>query len=273
MNTPFKNTKRLILLILVALIFFVAIFAGFLTPQDPYASSFLDASQPPSAEHWCGTDSLGRDIFSRIIMGTQTSVLAALVLILSSVTIGVVVGLFAGFYGGKVDMVIMRVVDTMLSFPDLILALAIIGIFGMGLLSAMGAIIAVSWSKYARLSRSLVMKVKSSEYLVAAMTNGTSRAKTLFIHILPNIIPTIFVNGAMDIGGMILTLASLSFLGVGITPPTPEWGYMLNEGRGAFLTQPWLVFCPGAAILIVVIIFNLFGDSMRDAFDTRGKQS
>ena len=269
MISRLKNIKTITILSLVALVFFVAIFAQYLTPQDPYYTDFFRANMLPSKEHICGTDSLGRDIFSRIILGTQASVLTALALIVITVVIGVTLGMIAGYHGGKVDMVIMRIVDTMLSFPDLVLALAIIGIVGVGLLPAMGAIIAVSWAKYARLTRSLVMKIKTSNYLVAAITNGTKSSKIITSHILPNIIQQIFVTAALDIGNMILTLASLSFLGFGIVPPTPEWGYMLNEGRGAFLTAPWLIYFPGAAILSVVIIFNLFGDTIRDVFDTR----
>ena len=269
MISKFKSLRMIIILSLVGIVFFVAFFAPFLTPQDPYYSDLFRANQSPSAEHIAGTDSLGRDIFSRLILGTRASVLTALALIIITAIVGVTLGMIAGYYGGKIDTLIMRAVDTMLSFPDLILALAIIGIVGIGLIPAMGAIIAVSWAKYARLTRSLVMKTKTSTFLVAATTNGTKKRKIIFSHILPNIIPQIFVTAALDLGGMILTLASLSFLGFGILPPTPEWGYMLNEGRTSFLTAPWLIFYPGSAILTVVIIFNLFGDAMRDVFDTR----
>ena len=264
-----KKVKFILVISLVCLVFFVAIFAQFLTPQDPYYTDFTQSNMAPSEEHWCGTDSLGRDIFSRLILGTQTSVLAALSLVLITTVGGLLVGMVAGYFGGKVDIVLMRIVDTMLSFPDLVIALAIIGIVGIGLIPTMGAIIAVKWAKYARLTRSLVMKIKTQDFLVAALTNGTKRRKIVFSHILPNIIPQIFVTASLEIGAMILMISSLSFLGFGVLPPTPEWGYMLNEGRSSFLTSPWLIYYPGAAILIVVIIFNLFGDSMRDVFDTR----
>lgn len=262
-----KNIKMIILLVLVSLVFLVAFFAPFLTPQDPYYTDLINANQPPSAEHFCGTDSLGRDLFSRLILGTQTSVLAALTLILATTIVGVIIGMVAGYFGKQVDTVLMRIVDTLLSFPDLIIALAIIGIVGNGLLPAMGAVLAVKWAKYARLTRSLVMKIKTADFLVAAITNGTKRHTILFSHILPNIVPQIFVTASLDIGSMILTLSSLSFLGFGILPPTPEWGYMLNEARSAFLVAPYLIIAPAITILVVVIIFNLFGDSMRDVFD------
>ncbi|MGL6261174.1 nickel transporter permease [Vibrio sp. WXL103] len=269
MINKLKNAKTITILVMVGLVFFVAVFAPFLTPQDPYYTDFTRSNTAPSAEHWAGTDSLGRDIFSRLILGTQASVLSALALIILTTTVGVCLGMFAGYNGGRVDTFIMRIVDTMLSFPDLVLALAIIGIFGTGLLPAMVAIFAVKWAKYARLTRSLVMKIKTQNYLIAAITNGTKPHKIVFSHVFPNIIPQIFVAASLDIGSMILLLSSLSFLGFGILPPTPEWGYMLSEARGSFLTAPHLIFAPGVTMLIVVIIFNLFGDSMRDVFDTK----
>lgn len=265
----FKKIQTGIVLLLVAGVLFVAIFAAQLTPQDPYETNFIIANQAPSSAHWCGTDSLGRDIFSRLILGTQTSVLAALAMIVITTVLGLLAGMFAGYIGGKVDAVLMRIVDTTLSFPDFVIALAIIGMVGSGLLPAMCAIVGVKWAKYARLSRSLVMKIKTQGFITAAITNGTKRHKILLSHMLPNILPQIFVNASLDIGSMILMLSSLSFLGFGVLPPTPEWGYMLNEARSSFLTSPYLLWGPGAAIFLVVMIFNLFGDCMRDVFDTR----
>ena len=264
-----KNIKIITVITLVIAVIFVAIFAQFLTPQDPYYTDFVRSNMPPNSENWLGTDSLGRDVFSRLILGTQASVLTSIALVLITTVLGLILGMTAGYFGGKVDVIIMRVVDTMLSFPDLILALAIVGVFGNGLIPTMGAIIAVKWAKCARLSRSLVMKIKTQGFLTCAITNGTKHTKIIFSHILPNIIPQIFVSASLEIGSMILMLSSLSFLGFGILPPTPEWGYMLNEARADFLTAPYLIFAPGITILIVVIIFNLFGDSMRDVFDVR----
>lgn len=265
-----KTPKMMVVLFLVTAVIFVAFFAEHLTPQDPYHTDFFIANSPPSAEHWCGTDSLGRDIFSRLILGTQTSVFSALILIVVTTLLGVVLGMIAGYYGGKIDLILMRIVDTSLSFPDLVIALAIIGLVGNGLIPAMFAIVAVKWAKYARLTRSLVMKIRTEGFLIAAITNGTKGRKIIFSHILPNILPQIFVTASLDIGSIILMISSLSFLGFGILPPTPEWGYMLNEARSAFLTSPYLLYGPGGTIFIVVVVFNLFGDSMRDLFDTRG---
>lgn len=269
--TTFQKLKLVIVLLLVALLLFVAFFAPKLTPQDPYETNFIYANQGPSQDHWCGTDALGRDIFSRLILGTQTSVIAALILILVTTVSGVLIGMVAGYFGGKLDTFLMRIVDTTLSFPDFVIALAIIGLVGTGLVPAMCAVVGVKWAKYARLTRSLVMKVKTQGFITAAVTNGTKKHKILFSHILPNILPQIFVTASLDIGSMILMLSSLSFLGFGILPPTPEWGYMLNEARGSFLTSPYLLWGPGAAIFIAVVIFNLFGDSMRDVFDTKSQ--
>ncbi len=264
-----KKAKHILVFFLVLTVSFLALCPEQFAPQDPYETSFIQANQPPSKEHYCGTDSLGRDIFSRLIVGTQTSVLAALVLVVVTSVSGVLVGLVSGYFGGKIDLVCMRIVDTTLSFPDFIIALAIIGMVGNGLIPAMCAILGVKWAKYARLTRSLVMKIKTQGFIVAAITNGTKEHKILVSHLLPNILPQIFVSASLDIGSMILMLSSLSFLGFGVQPPTPEWGYMLNEGRSSFLTSPYLLWGPGTAIFLAVMIFNLFGESIRELFDTK----
>lgn len=267
--TKLKKIKLFTVLLLVGMVLFVAFFPYQLTPQDPFETNFIYANEPPSKDHWCGTDALGRDILSRLILGTRTSVLSALLLTVVTTISGVLVGMVAGYFGGKIDVVLMRIVDTTLSFPDFVIALAIIGLVGSGLFPAMCAVVGVKWAKYARLTRSLVMKIKTQNFIMAAKTNGTKRHKILFFHILPNVVPQIFVTATLDIGSMILMISSLSFLGFGVLPPTPEWGYMLNEARSSFLTSPYLLWGPGGAIFIVVVIFNLFGDCMRDVFDTR----
>lgn len=266
--TKIKKIQTVIVLFMVFSVLFVAFFAKELTPQDPYETNFFIANEAPSQEHWCGTDALGRDIFSRLILGTQTSVLSALALIVITTVAGVLVGMVAGYFGGRIDIVLMRIVDTTLSFPDFVIALAIIGIMGSGLIPAMCAVIGVKWAKYARLTRSLVLKVKTRDFITAAITNGSKGHKIICTHIFPNILPQVFVTACLDVGSMILMLSSLSFLGFGVLPPTPEWGYMLNEARSSFLTSPYLIWGPGTAIFIVVVIFNLFGDCMRDIFDS-----
>lgn len=264
-----KNKMYYTLLTLVILVFLIAIFAPYITPYDPYQADFYNTGLKPSLKHLFGTDELGRDLFSRVILGARTTVFSALIIIIVSSVIGVSLGLIAGFYGKVIDAVIMRFVDVMLSFPNLIIALAIIGIVGMGILPAIISIIAVSWAQYARVTRSLVLKIKTADYVTAAKTNGTKQINIILRHILPNVMPQIIVTAMLDIGGMILMLSALSFLGFGIQPPTPEWGYMLSEGRKAFLSSPWLLYAPGLAILITVIIFNLYGDLLRDKLDTK----
>ena len=252
---------------LVLVIAGLAVLAPWLAPYDPYDAVMRQSLQAPSAEHLLGTDKLGRDCLSRILYGTRTSLLMTLSLVVIISVIGTFVGVVAGYSGGKVDTVLMRIVDMMLAFPGIVLAIAIAGMLGGNILNTILALAAVSWTKYARLGRSLTLKLRERDFIAAAVTNGTRPLYILWRHILPNILPTIVVTAAMDIGTMIMELAGLSFLGFGAQPPTPEWGLMLNEGRQHIQTAPWLMIYPGAAILAVVAIFNLWGDSLRDIMD------
>lgn len=252
---------------LVLVIAGLAVLAPWLAPYDPYDAVMRQSLQAPSAEHLFGTDKLGRDCLSRILYGTRTSLLMTLSLVVIISVIGTFVGVVAGYSGGKVDTVLMRIVDMMLAFPGIVLAIAIAGMMGGNILNTILALAAVSWTKYARLGRSLTLKLRERDFIAAAVTNGTRPLHILWRHILPNILPTIVVTAAMDIGTMIMELAGLSFLGFGAQPPTPEWGLMLNEGRQHIQTAPWLMIYPGAAILAVVAIFNLWGDSLRDIMD------
>ena len=253
--------------ILVLLIILVAVFAKVIAPYSPTEASLRDAFQPPSAAHKFGTDFMGRDLFSRIIYGTRASLSSALILVAAAMVIGGLLGIIAGFAGGVVDAVIMRVCDTMLSFPDLILAIAIAGILGPSFVNAIIAILAVSWTKYARLARSMVLKIKQRDYIAAARTTGSRARHILFTYMVPNALPTLLTTAVLDIGTTILGISGLSFLGFGIQPPTPEWGYMLSEGRSYMQTYPWLMIFPGLAIFITVVAFNLLGDSVRDVLD------
>ena len=255
--------------VLVIAVFSVAVLAPVIATHDPYASPLAEAFQAPGGEHLFGTDAMGRDVFSRVIYGTRTSVFSVLILVAVIFTAGTFLGMIAGYFGGKIDAVIMRIADMMISFPDLILAIAIAGILGPSLVNAIIAIAAVSWTKYARLARSLVLKIKKRTYILAAQVNGSSHAHILYRYMLPNALPTLIITAATDIGTMMLSLASLSFMGFGVTPPTPEWGYMLSEGRTHILTCPWLLFYPAAAVFLVVVIFNLWGDSLRDIVDPK----
>lgn len=255
--------------LLVALVVLTAIFAPYLAPQDPMDGNMKNVLQTPSAEHLLGTDKLGRDTLSRIICGTQVSLFMTLCLVALIAAVGVVVGTAAGYFGGKTEAVLMRFADMMLSFPGVVLAIAIAGILGGSILNTIFALLVVSWAKYARLVRSLVIKLRSNDFIIAARVNGTKTTNILLRHILPNILPMVVITGAMDIGTMMMEIAGLSFLGFGAQPPTPEWGLMLNEGRQYIQTAPWLMLYPGMAIFIVVAIFNLWGDSLRDVLDPR----
>ncbi len=255
--------------VLVILVLLVAVFAPYLAPQDPMEGNMKNVLQTPSAEHLLGTDKLGRDTLSRIICGTQVSLFMTICLVILMALVGVIVGVLSGFFGGRVEMVLMRFADMMLAFPGVVLAIAIAGILGGSVINTILALLAVSWAKYARLVRSLVIKLRHSDFIAAARVNGTRTRDILWRHILPNIMPMVVITGAMDIGTMMMEIAGLSFLGFGAQPPTPEWGLMLNEGRQYIQTAPWLMMYPGLAIFIVVAIFNLWGDSLRDVLDPR----
>lgn len=252
---------------LVLLILSFAVFAPWLVPYDPFDAVMRQSLQAPSDDHLFGTDKLGRDCLSRIIYGARTSLMMTLSLVAIITAVGTSIGVVAGYMGGKVDTVLMRIVDMMLAFPGIVLAIAIAGMLGGNIVNAILALAAVSWTKYARLGRSLTLKLRQRDFIDAAVTGGSRPFHILWRHILPNILPTIVVTAAMDIGTMIMELAGLSFLGFGAQPPTPEWGLMLNEGRQHIQTAPWLMLYPGAAILMVVTIFNLWGDSLRDIMD------
>ena len=262
-----ENAKFYFWLSIVIVLLGIAVMAPFIAPYDPLEAVFSRALQPPCKEHWFGTDVLGRDLFSRVIYGLRTSVGSSLVLLAGISIVGTALGVVAGYCGGWVDALIMRVADTMIAFPDLILAIAIAGILGSNLINAMLAIAVVSWTKYARLSRSLVLKIKDKDYIAAAKTVGTKNGVLILHYYIPNIMPTMMITATTDVGTIMLSLASLSFLGFGIQPPTPEWGFMLSEGRNYLQSAPWLLIYPGFTIFIVVSAFNLLGDSLRDMLD------
>ena len=260
----FKENKQFTLFFILGLVVIgVAIFAPQLAPYDPLNAVMTESLQEPSSAHPFGTDKLGRDLLSRVIFGTRTSLIMTLCLVAVIFVIGTFLGVIAGYFGGVVDAVIMRIADMMISFP------AIAGMLGPNLVNAVISIAAVSWTKYARLARSMVLKVKKSLYIEAAVVNGTKTWKILLVHVLPNMVTQMVVTAAADIGTMMLELASLSFLGFGATAPTPEWGLMLNEGRTYMAKAPWLMIYPGIAIVICVVVFNMLGDSIRDVLDPR----
>ncbi|MCI8416296.1 MAG: ABC transporter permease [Lachnospiraceae bacterium] len=258
-----------IFLVLALGVVAVAVFAPVIAPQDPYEAILANAVQPPGREHWFGTDKMGRDLFSRVLYGTRTSLAASLALVAIVMAVGTLLGLLAGYFGGLVDGVIMRLSDMMISFPGMVLAIAVAGILGANMTNAVIALSLVSWSKYARLSRSLALKIKSRDYMAAARLTGSKTSHILWSYLLPNALPTMLVTGATDIGSMMLEIAGLSFLGFGAQAPTAEWGLMLNEGRAYMTAAPWLMVFPGLAIFMTVVVFNLLGDSLRDVLDPR----
>ena len=269
----FLAHKQFTLFFILALVIVgVAVFAPWVAPKDPLEAVMLDSLKAPCAEYPLGADKLGRDLLSRVIYGTRTSLVSTLILVATIFVVGTLLGIIAGYFGGWIDQVIMRIADMMISFPGLVLAIAIAGMLGPNLVNAVISIAAVSWTKYARLARSMVLKVKKSLYIEAAVVNGTKAWKILLVHILPNMVTQMVVTAAADIGTMMLELASLSFLGFGATAPTPEWGLMLNEGRTYMAKAPWLMIYPGIAIVICVVVFNMLGDSIRDVLDPRQDQ-
>lgn len=264
-NRAFAVTSVLVLVLIA-----IAFAAPVLAPYDPTHAAMKDAFLEPGAQHLFGTDKLGRDCFSRVLYGARASLTGVLVLVASVFVVGTTMGVVSGYFGGKVDMGIMRISDMMISFPGMILAIAIAGIMGGSLVNAVFALTIVSWTKYARLSRSMVLKVKRRDFVEAAIVNGGTSPHILWVHILPNILPMMVITAAADIGALMMELAGLSFLGFGSQPPAPEWGLMLNEGRQQLQTAPWLMFFPGLAIFVTVVVFNLWGDNLRDVLDPRG---
>ena len=267
----FKKYKQFsVFLVLALLIILAAVFAPIVSGGvDPLKGSLADAMLPPCKEHIFGTDKMGRDIYARVIYGARASLTSTFGVVALIFLVGSTLGIIAGYFGCWIDAVIMRIADMMLAFPGLVLALAVAGLMGASIKNAIIAIVLVSWTKYARLARSLVLKIRNRDYVSAAIVTGSKTPYMLIRYMLPNALPTLVITAATDIGAMMLELAALSFLGFGAKPPTPEWGYMLNEGRACMQTAPWLMIFPGLAIFVVVVVFNMLGDSLRDILDPK----
>ena len=246
------------------ILIFVAVFANFLTPFDPYVQDLEGALTPPNSQNILGTDRYGRDVLSRVIVGSQTTLCASLLLLATISIVGSLIGAICGYKGGKLDTILMRLSDVFLAFPQMVFAIAAAGALGGGLLNAAAALAIIGWPKYARIARSLVLSIRSMPFFDAAKMSGSSSTKILFVHVLPNIAGTIFVTAALDLGTIIMELAGLSFLGLGAMPPTAEWGAMMNNGRSMLQTAPWVILSPGTAIFLTVATFNLLGDKLRD---------
>jgi peptide/nickel transport system permease protein len=250
----------------------IAVISPYVVPHPPGALDLTQRLLPPSATYWLGTDLLGRDVFSRLLVGARVSLFAGFTVALLGAAIGTLIGGIAAYAGGKVEEGMMRLTDLMLCFPPIILAMAIAAALGIGVTNTLIAMLAVWWPKFARLARSLVIVQRNQEYVEAAAVVGYGPARILFRHILPNALGPLIVLVTLDVGQAILTFSGLSFLGLGVVPPTPEWGAMVSEGR-ELIQQWWVATFPGLAILTVVIGFNFLGDGVRDWLDpkTRGR--
>jgi peptide/nickel transport system permease protein len=267
-----KNKMALVGGGIIVFYLLVAIFGRFFAPYDPLEIDLLNKLQPPSWEHWMGTDDKGRDVLSRLIYGSQLSLTVGIVSVSIGAFFGIVLGLVAGYYGKWIDTIIMRFIDILLAFPGLLLALAIISALGPSLINVMIAVGIFSIPTFARIVRGSTLATKKLEYIDAIRALGAKDFKIIFVHILPNILSPIIVQGTLRLATAILTAAGLSFLGMGAQPPSPEWGAMLSSGRNFLWTAPHLATFPGLAIAIIVMGLNLFGDGLRDALDPRMKK-
>ena len=269
LNRFFKNRLAVIGLVLLLLLVFVAVLAEVISPYDPIKLDLQAISQAPSAKYWFGTDNLGRDIFSRVLYGARVSLSAGVVAVGIAVIVGLALGLLAGFFGKAVDEIIMRIVDAMLAFPFLVLAITLAAVLGPSLQNSMLAIAVVSVPGFARLTRAQMLSERERDYVQAAQSLGASDPRIVFRHLLPNIAGPIIIQATLSIAGAILAESSLSFLGLGVQPPTPSWGEMLNTARGYLRDAPWMAIAPGSLIFASVLAFNLVGDGLRDALDPR----
>lgn len=258
------------LIIVIAVIVMAAV-PQFIATYDPIATNTLAQNQPPSAQHWFGTDFYGRDIFSRVIWGTRIDLMIGVLGVIIPFLAGGIIGLLAGYYGGALDSLLMRVTDIMMAFPFTILVITIMAILGQGIINLFIALWLVGWMSYAKLVRSEVLVLKNSEFIQAAQVAGFSDIRILFRHLMPNVISSAVVFAASDVVMCMLTGASMSFLGLGVSPPTPEWGAILNEGRTFITFAWWQTFFPGLFLAISGVGFSLLGDSLTDFLRTKGR--
>lgn len=255
--------------VVVTVILALALFAPWIAPYDPNLQETANRLMPPDAAHWLGTDGFGRDILSRIIYGARPTLLLVLVVVLLMAPLGILVGILAGFFGGIIERVLMRLTDIVMSFPRLLLAFAFVAIMGPGLINGALALALTSWPAYARQARVETAALRRSDYLAAAEMVGIRGIRLLWGHILPLVLPSAIIRLALDLSGIILAAAGLGFLGLGVRPPTAEWGSMVSEGTQVIFDQWWVAAVPGIAILITSFAFNLLADGLRDILDPR----
>lgn len=259
--------------VVIAVLVLVAILAPLIAPYPPAAQDLNNALMPPSMAHWAGTDEFGRDILSRLIFGARITIQIVLSVTVIIGPVGLVIGVVAGFFGGRIDSILMRFTDIMLSFPSLVLALAFAAALGAGLNTAVVAISLTAWPPIARLARAEALVVRNADYVAAARLYGASSWRLLLLYIAPMCVPSVIVRLTLSMAGIILTAAALGFLGLGAQPPTPEWGAMISSGRKFMLDDWWVAVMPGIAILSTSLAFNIVGDTLRDLLDPRHARS
>jgi peptide/nickel transport system permease protein len=264
-----KNRLATAGLVVIFVLALIALFAPWIAPQDPALQNLLERLQGPSAKHWLGTDDLGRDVLARLLYGTRISLSVGFVAVGISVLLGTTLGLLAGFLGGKTDIVIMRLVDVMLSIPTIFLILAVLAFLGPNIYNVMAIIGLTSWPGLTRLVRGECLSVREREYMQAAQIAGLSTPRLLFVHLLPNVVGPILVSATLGVGGAVLTESALSFLGLGVQPPSASWGNILAVGRDYLHIAWWLSLFPTLSILVTVLAFNLLGEGLRDVVDPR----
>ncbi|OUN93532.1 nickel ABC transporter permease subunit NikC [Blautia sp. An46] len=269
MKKDYTKIKLAVYGALTLLLILVAVFAPYITPYDPYEQDLGNALLAPCREYLLGTDRYGRDMLSRVIMGARSSISSAVLLVVIITVAGSIVGILCGYCQGKLDSFLMRLSDIFLAFPGMVFAIAAASVMSGGIMNAVAALAFISWPKYARIARSQVLTIKNAPYISAARLAGSGTGKIILKHIVPNIVGPVIVTAVLDIGTMMMEIAGLSFLGLGATPPTAEWGSMMSNGRSMLQTSPWVILAPGCAIFLTVMVFNLLGDTVRDILDPR----
>ncbi|TAJ27822.1 nickel transporter permease [Bosea sp. (in: a-proteobacteria)] len=264
-----RNPAAMAGLFIVLGLLLVAAFAPLVAPYDPLVQSLGERLRPPSSANWFGTDALGRDIFSRVVYGTRVTLVIVLLVVITVGPIGLLIGCAAGYLGGWVDTVLMRITDVFLAFPRLVLALAFVAALGPGLENAVIAIAFTAWPPYARVARAETLVIRKADYISAVRLQGASQWRIVWRHVVPMCMPSLIVRTTFDMAGIILTAAGLGFLGLGAQPPIPEWGAMISAGREQIFDQWWVATFPGLAICVVALGFNLLGDGLRDVMDAR----
>ena len=266
-----RNLSAVFGLCIVLLLILIALFADILAPYNPTVSLGLETARllPPSADHWLGTDQQGFDVYSRLIYGSRITLMAVIIVALLATPIGLMVGTVAGYFGGFIDTVLMRITDVFLAFPRLVLAMALVGAQGPGLENAIFAITITAWPAYARIARAETLTIRGNDYIAAIRLQGASSFRIIFGHVVPLCLSSVIVRVTLDMAGIIIVVAGLGFLGLGAQPPTPEWGTMVSAAKDQMRDHPWIITSAGLAICVVSLGFNLLGDGLRDILDPK----